>query len=112
MKEKNHSTLKDALGKLPGYKAPDGLWEDIEEALASSTHKKGGSFRLSYIWSSAAAVLLILFIGWWFWQKPLLPEVEAEKSLDRQLEIEDVRKTYVNDSNEDGLLVDSLVRQP
>ncbi len=64
MKEKNRNNLRDALNRLPGYDAPEGLWESIgaqltpalSDQLPSYTPPAGVWNNLSRELEAAAAV--------------------------------------------------------
>lgn len=58
MKEKNHDKLRDALQKLPGYDAPEGMWGSIEEDLTPALSDQLPSYQPpAGVWNSLSRKL-------------------------------------------------------
>ncbi len=103
MKEHNRHTLNDALKHLPQYKAPDKVWNHLQEEL--SPFVVGRSlFSLSRrLIAVAAGVILALGIGGYFvWvtyfqaEKPY--RIEAEQSIEKNIELEPIKEIYIEDT--------------
>ena len=96
MEELNRNTLEEALDKLPNYRAPEDIWDEVESQLQND---KGASY--GRYWIAAAAILIFGLIFALF---PLSPpslepiHIEAEEAIDSTLQLEPFIETHVNDS--------------
>jgi len=114
MKEHNRHTLKGALKRLPHYKAPDKVWNHLQEELSPNI-VRGNLFPLSWklIAVAAGVVLALGFGGYFVWTNYFQAEkpyrIEAEQSIEKNIELEPVKEIYIDDSIQ---VVDSLSVKP
>jgi len=100
--EKNKNTLKRAIQKLPTYQAPPHIWSAIENNLTTNSSQKVPFWNT---WRRIAASIVVLIgLGLaYFWfgirsteEKPY--RIEAEQSLEKNIELDPVQEVYVDDS--------------
>ena len=108
--EDGRSLLQKALGRLPVYQAPPSVWKGIQRTLQASPR--------SQLWRMAAVfggLLLVSFTAWMLFRptSPHIIRTETEKALDKNLELQEIRKIYTGDTIVgDTVLDDSSSIQP